>query len=255
MARVRNALGEYESTATHPRESADTSTVVDPTEETGESREPEDAEPGSETVRMQTDPTEEAAVDASESQPANETVKLERDDAEGQATVDDSNIQLGNESPIEPSTEALETAEEELVDASEEEEENVNAQAEDDAGIKIADKDDEAGEAADDDAGRKDDEAADALKGDDDVENKEAEEDVGKEDEAASKEVDGITADDDSDDGEDQPLPPEKMFLDSSEYTKGWKIGTRCKVTKTVQWIEKDIKEEAPWFRGIPGEP
>ncbi|EFH53562.1 predicted protein [Arabidopsis lyrata subsp. lyrata] len=128
MARVKDALGEYESTAAHPIEPVDSSTVVDPTEETGDPREPEDAEPGSETVGMQTDPTEEAAVDASESQPGNKTVELERDDAEGQVAVDDSDIQLGKESPIEPSTEAVEAAEKELVDASEEEEETVTAQ-------------------------------------------------------------------------------------------------------------------------------
>ncbi|EFH70111.1 predicted protein [Arabidopsis lyrata subsp. lyrata] len=79
---------------------------------------------GSETVGMQTDSTEEAAVDASESQPGNESVELERDDAEGQVAVDDSDIQLGKESLIE----AVEAAEEELVGASEEEEETVTAQ-------------------------------------------------------------------------------------------------------------------------------
>ncbi|EFH64263.1 predicted protein [Arabidopsis lyrata subsp. lyrata] len=124
MARVKDAKGEYESTAAaHPREPADSSTVVDPTEETGDPREPENAEPGSETVGMQTDPTEEAAVDASESQPGNETVEFERNDVEGQAAIADSDIQIGKESPIE-----LSTAEEELVGASEEEEETVTAQ-------------------------------------------------------------------------------------------------------------------------------
>ncbi|CAE5983824.1 unnamed protein product [Arabidopsis arenosa] len=46
MARVRNAEGKYESTAARPREPADSSTVVDPTEETGEQRKPGDAELG-----------------------------------------------------------------------------------------------------------------------------------------------------------------------------------------------------------------
>ncbi|CAE6200325.1 unnamed protein product [Arabidopsis arenosa] len=97
----------------------------------------------------------------------------------------------------------------------------------------------------------------------------EAEEDVGIEAEEAaakdgieeeaaeaSKDVAGITADDDSgnDDDEDdsQPLPPEKMCLDCSEYTKGCKIGTRCNVTEIVKLIEKEFKDEAIWFRSHP---
>ncbi|XP_020876951.1 uncharacterized protein At3g43530-like [Arabidopsis lyrata subsp. lyrata] len=42
------------------------------------------------------------------------------------------------------------------------------------------------------------------------------------------------------------------MFLDSSEYTQGCKIGSRCNVTETVKWIEKEFKEEAGWFRSHP---
>ncbi|EFH65136.1 predicted protein [Arabidopsis lyrata subsp. lyrata] len=128
MARVRDGEGVYESTARRPAEPADAS--VEPGRETADPTEPDASmiKPGSETVGMQTDPTEEAVVDASESQPGNETVELERNDAEGQAAVDDSDIQLGKESPIEQSTEAVEAAEEELVGASEEEEETVTAQ-------------------------------------------------------------------------------------------------------------------------------
>ncbi|EFH50754.1 predicted protein [Arabidopsis lyrata subsp. lyrata] len=118
MARVRDGEGVYESTARRPTEPADAS--VEPERETAYPTEPDASmvKPGSETVGMQTDPTEEAAVDASESQPGNETVELERNDAEGQAI----------ESPIEQSTEAVEAAEEELVGASEEEDETVTAQ-------------------------------------------------------------------------------------------------------------------------------
>ncbi|XP_020868796.1 uncharacterized protein At3g43530-like [Arabidopsis lyrata subsp. lyrata] len=117
-------------------------------------------------------------------------------------------------------------------------------------------EDDAAGNASEED------EHGDVGTGKDDIE---AEEDVGIEEEAAakdgieeeaaeaSKDVAGITADDDygNDDDEDdsQPLPPEKMCLDSSEYTKGCKIGTRCKVTETVKLIEKEFKDEAIWFR------
>ncbi|EFH53309.1 predicted protein [Arabidopsis lyrata subsp. lyrata] len=128
MARVRDGEGVYESTARRPTEPADAS--VEPGKETADPTEPDASmvKPGSESVGMQIDPTEEAALDDSESQLANKTVELERDDTEGQEAVDDSDIQVGNESPIEPSTEAREAAEEELVDASEEEEENVNAQ-------------------------------------------------------------------------------------------------------------------------------
>ncbi|KAG7533234.1 hypothetical protein ISN45_Aa08g008740 [Arabidopsis thaliana x Arabidopsis arenosa] len=253
MARVKDAKGEYESTAAHPREPADSSTVVDPTEETRDPREPENAEPGSETVGMQTDPTEEAEVDASESHSGNETVAEIRDDVEGQAAVADSDIQLGKESPIEPSTGAVEAAEEELVGASEEEEETDTAQD------TYEEEDDAVGNAGEED------EHGDVGTGKDGIE---AEEDVGIEEEAAakdgieeeaaeaSKDVAGITADDDSgnDDDEDdsQPLPPEKMCLDSSEYTKGCKIGTRCNVTETVKLIEEEFKDEAIWFRSHP---
>ncbi|EFH63737.1 predicted protein [Arabidopsis lyrata subsp. lyrata] len=100
MARVRNAEGEYESTAARPREPVDSSTMVEPTEETGEQREPGDGEPGSETVGIQIDLIEDAAIDASESQPAKETVELERVTTEGE--TEDSDSQPANESLIEP---------------------------------------------------------------------------------------------------------------------------------------------------------
>ncbi|CAE5962374.1 unnamed protein product [Arabidopsis arenosa] len=239
MARVRDGEGVYESTARRPAEPADAS--VEPGRETADPTEPDASmvKPGSETVGMQIDPTEEAAVDACESQPGNETVELERNDAEGQAV----------ESPIEPSTGAVEAAEEELVGASEEEEETDTAQD------TYEEEDDAAGNAGEED------EHGDVGTGKDGIE---AEEDVGIEEEAAakdgieeeaaeaSKDVAGITADDDSgnDDDEDdsQPLPPEKMCLDSSEYTKGCKIGTRCNVTETVKLIEKEFKDEAIWY-------
>ncbi|KAG7537541.1 hypothetical protein ISN44_As13g014160 [Arabidopsis suecica] len=250
MARVRDGEGVYESTERRPAEPADAS--VEPGRETADP-DASMVKPGSETVGMQTEPTEEAVVDASESQPGNETVELERNDAEGQAAVADSDIQLGKESPIEPSTGAVEAAEEELVGASEEEEETDTAQD------TYEEEDDAAGNAGEED------EHGDVGTGKDGIE---AEEDVGIEEEAAakdgieeeaaeaSKDVAGITADDDSgnDDDEDdsQPLPPEKMCLDSSEYTKGCKIGTRCNVTETVKLIEKEFKDEAIWFRSHP---
>ncbi|CAE6207115.1 unnamed protein product [Arabidopsis arenosa] len=246
--------GEYESTAGRPTEPADAS-MVEPAKETADTTEPDVSmvKLGSETVGMQTDPTEEAEVDASESHSGNETVAEIRDDAEGQAAVADSDIQLGKESPIEPSTGAVEAAEEELVGASEEEEETDSAQD------TYEEEDDAVGNAGEED------EHGDVGTGKDGIE---AEEDVGIEEEAAakdgieeeaaeaSKDVAGITADDDSgnDDDEDdsQPLPPEKMCLDSSEYTKGCKIGTRCNVTETVKLIEKEFKDEAIWFRSHP---
>ncbi|CAE6227719.1 unnamed protein product [Arabidopsis arenosa] len=249
MARVRDGEGVYESTERRPAEPADAS--VEPGRETADPTEPDASmvKPGSETVGMQTEPTEEAVVDASESQPGNETVELERNDAEEQAAVDDSDIQLGKESPIEQSTEAVEAAAEELVGASEEEEETVSAQD------TYEEEDDAVGNAGEED------EHGDVGTGKDGIE---AEEDVGIEEEAAakdgieeeaaeaSKDVAGITADDDSgnDDDEDdsQPLPPEKMCLDSSEYTKGCKIGTRCNVTETVKLIEEEFKDETIWY-------
>ncbi|CAB51205.1 putative protein [Arabidopsis thaliana] len=54
--------------------------------------------------------------------------------------------------------------------------------------------------------------------------------------------------DDDDDDDDNQPLPPEVMYFDPTTYTKVCKIGTRCQLVQTVEFIET-LDEELKWFR------
>ncbi|XP_019084394.1 PREDICTED: uncharacterized protein At3g43530-like [Camelina sativa] len=55
-------------------------------------------------------------------------------------------------------------------------------------------------------------------------------------------------AQDTNDDDEDQPLQPEDMFFYPPEYTKSFKLGTRCSVTQTVNYINQ-FEPERKWFR------
>ena len=54
--------------------------------------------------------------------------------------------------------------------------------------------------------------------------------------------------DDDDDDDDNQPLPPEVMYFDPTTYTKVCKIGTRCQLVQTVEFIET-LDAELKWFR------
>ncbi|KAL9812008.1 hypothetical protein AtNW77_Chr5g0115901 [Arabidopsis thaliana] len=50
------------------------------------------------------------------------------------------------------------------------------------------------------------------------------------------------------DDDDNQPLPPEVMYFDPTNYTKVCKIGTRCQLVQTVEFIET-LDAELKWFR------
>ncbi|XP_024013930.1 uncharacterized protein At3g43530-like [Eutrema salsugineum] len=62
------------------------------------------------------------------------------------------------------------------------------------------------------------------------------------------------TTENEAEEEENQPLPPVKMFFDSSQYHNAIKLGTRCYIHKAVAELESlDLEpDEVRWFREHP---
>ncbi|XP_023636109.1 uncharacterized protein At3g43530-like [Capsella rubella] len=82
-------------------------------------------------------------------------------------------------------------------------------------------------------------------------EDEEDEESGAKEDEESGEGSDKDEDEASDEDDDSHALPPEKMYFGPSEYMKSCKIGTRCSVTQTVEYIET-FETEVSWFRKHP---